>query len=276
MKQEVKQVIITPEYAAELLKMNINNRSVRTRKVAELADAMRKGEWELSNDAIVISEGNILLNGQHRLMAVVKSGVPCPFILFTGARDSAFDVMDTPVVRKLSDAIERKGGKSASNIATALTRYIRLHEDKVNEWETIKRYDFHTCATRRTTVKVYEANEKVIEKWIKKVENVNKKGCHLIPIGSLAALAIFLELDMLHGEERIESYIKALLIDGATQHKTILAVRKKFMLHKMKKERIDRTDQLRYLIRGWNDFLFDREVNYIKTDEDSFYFIRPF
>ena len=62
MKPEVKQVIITPEYAAELLKMNINNRSVRTRKVAELADAMRKGEWELSNDAIVISEGNILLN----------------------------------------------------------------------------------------------------------------------------------------------------------------------------------------------------------------------
>ena len=101
------------------------------------------------------------------------------------------------------------------------------------------------------------------------------KGVRLAPEAQLTALAIFLERDLDHDEGKIVGYLKALLLDGMTQHKTVLAIRKKLMLHQMKKERIDRHDILRYLIRGWNDFLLDREVNFIKTDEDSFYFIRP-
>lgn len=276
MKQEVKQVIITPEYAEELLKMNVNNRVVRSKKVAELAEAMKRGEWELTNDAIVISEGNILLNGQHRLMAVVKSGVPCPFILFTGAQDSAFDVMDTPVARRISDAIARKGGKKGVKMESAITRYINIHADLLNGWETMKRFASTTSASRREILNFYEKNEKLIDKWVKKVNSILGKGVKLVSEAQLTALAIFLERDLDHDDGKIESYLKALLLDGMTQHKTILAIRKKLMLHQMKKERIDRHDILRYLIRGWNDFLLDREVNFIKTDEDAFYFIRPF
>lgn len=275
MKLEVKQVIITPEYAEELLKMNVNNRVVRSKKVAELAEVMKRGEWELTNDAIVVSEGNILLNGQHRLMAVVMSRVPCPFILFTGANDSAFDVMDTPVVRRISDAIARKGGKNGVKKESAIIRYINIHTDLLNGWETLKRFAGSPSASRREIMNFYEKNEKLIDKWVKKVESIVGKGVRLAPEAQLTALAIFLERDLDHDEGKIVGYLKALLLDGMTQHKTVLAIRKKLMLHQMKKERIDRHDILRYLIRGWNDFLLDREVNFIKTDEDSFYFIRP-
>jgi hypothetical protein len=102
------------------------------------------------------------------------------------------------------------------------------------------------------------------------------RGVRLASEAYLASLAIFLERDLGHEEQKIEDYLNALLIDGETQHKTILAIRKKLMLHNMKRERIDRHDILRYIIRGWNDYLLGREVTYIKTDEDSFYFIRPF
>ena len=105
-------MLVTPKYAEELLKMNINNRKIRQSKVDSLAESMRKGEWELSNDAIVISEGNVLLNGQHRLLAVVKSGVSCNFILYTGASDSTFGIMDTPTLRRVSDVIHRMGGQT--------------------------------------------------------------------------------------------------------------------------------------------------------------------
>lgn len=176
MKLEVKQVIITPEYAEELLKMNVNNRIVRSKKVAELAEAMKRGEWELTNDAIVISEGNILLNGQHRLMAVVKSGVPCPFILLTGAQDSAFDVMDTPVARRISDAIARKGGKNGVKMESAITRYINIHTDLLNGWETMKRFATTTSASRREVLNFYEKNEKLIDKWGEKDEK------HICPL----------------------------------------------------------------------------------------------
>lgn len=276
MKKEIREVVITPEYAEELLKMNINNRAVRTKKVAELAEVMKKGEWELSNDAIVVSEGNILLNGQHRLMAVVKSGVACPFILYTGAEDSSFDIMDTPIVRRVADAIVRKGGKNSVQMETTISRYMNLHEDLLSGWESMKRFSSKTAGTRRELVEMFDKHEKLFDKWVKWVNATICKGVRLVSGAQLAALAAFLERDLGHEEDRIKEYIKALVLDGASQHKTILAVRKKLMLHNMKRERLDRHDILRYLIRGWNDFLLNREVIFIKTDEDSFYFIRPF
>lgn len=276
MKLEIKQVLITPEQAEDLLKMNIRNRSVRPKKVNELAEAMKRGEWELSNDAIVISEGNILLNGQHRLMAVIKSGVACPFILFTGAQDSSFDIMDTPAIRRVADVVARKGGKNAVKTEATITRYINLHADMLNRWETMKRFNNNISATRRELIDLYDKHEKLIEKWVKKVGAIVARGVRLASEAYLASLAIFLERDLGHEERKIEDYLKALLIDGETKHKTILAIRKKLMLHKMKREKIDRHDILRYIIRGWNDFLLGREVTHIKTDEDSFYFIRPF
>ena len=256
--------------------MNINNRAVRTKKVAELAEVMKKGEWELSNDAIVVSEGNILLNGQHRLMAVVKSGMACPFILYTGAEDSSFDIMDTPIVRRLADAIARKGGKNSVWMETTISRYMNLHEDLLSGWVSMKRFNSKTAGTRRELVEMYDKHEKLFDKWVKWTYATISRGVRLVSGAQLAALAAFLERDLGHEEDKIKEYIKALVLDGATQHKTILAVRKKLMLHNMKKERLDRHDILRYLIRGWNDFLLNREVIFIKTDEDSFYFIRPF
>lgn len=275
MKQEIKQVIITPGQAEELLKMNISNRTVRKKKVEELTEAMRRGEWELSNDAIVVSEGNILLNGQHRLMAVVKSGTPCPFILFTGAKDSAFDIMDTPALRRISDVITRKGGKNGNKMEATITRYINLHGDMLNGWQTMRRFNAQTVATRREVIDFYDKHEKLVDKWVKKVSSIVQRGMRLASEAQLASLAICLDRDLCHEDAKIVGYLEALLIDGETQNKTVLAVRRKLLQHKLKKENIDRHDILRYIIRGWNDYLMGREVSYIKTDEDSFYFIRP-
>lgn len=275
MKKEIKVVTITPEYAADLLKMNINNRTVRPKKVAQLAEQMRKGEWELSNDAITISEGNILLNGQHRLMAVVQSGVPCDFILYTGAPDQAFDVMDTPSLRRVADVISRKGGKSCMKLESSIGRYMNLHNDHLNEWETMYRFANDIQATRREMVNYFEEHGEFALKWVNRVQNVSLRGVRLLSEAQLAGFAMFLEQDMFHSEEKIHEFIKELLIDGMTQHKTILAVRKKLMRHKVKMEILTRSDVMRYLIRAWNDYVTDKEVSCINAKEDSFYFIRP-
>ena len=134
MNFSIKFVEVTPKYAEELLKMNTNNRKVRQTKVDSLAESMKKGEWTLSNDAIVISEGNVLLNGQHRLLAVVKSGVPCNFIIYTGAPDSSFGIMDTPAVRRVSDVISRMGGSNSVQAEAVTTKFINLNYDHSNGW----------------------------------------------------------------------------------------------------------------------------------------------
>lgn len=67
---------ITPETATELLELNTHNyRNVSPASVAKLVQTMKAGQWEPNAEAIVINEDGILVDGQHRLHAVIESGV---------------------------------------------------------------------------------------------------------------------------------------------------------------------------------------------------------
>lgn len=276
MKTEIKSVTITPQYAEELLKMNINNRNVRQHKVDALAKAMTQGEWELSNDAITISEGNILLNGQHRLMAVVQSGVACPFILFTGAADKSFDVMDTPALRRVSDVIQRKGGTNVVRSEAAVRRYLNLLIDLQNEWETAFRFNNRSDATRRSMIDCYDNHKEDLYKWMSICSRLLEGNIAVVSPTLLCAFSMFLEKNLHHPEDKIKTFLRELLVDGATKHATILHVRKKLLRNKMKTEILARHDDFRFIIRAWNDYLLGKEVTIVKTNEDAFRFVRPY
>lgn len=68
---------VTPEMAKAWLLNNPENRPIEEGRVREYADKMRRGEWKEKMPGgaplIVMKEGE-LINGQHRLMAVVKYG----------------------------------------------------------------------------------------------------------------------------------------------------------------------------------------------------------
>lgn len=69
--------LITPEEAEEYLSRNdVNNRTINLEKVKVFADDMKKGKWQLNGEAIRFNEMGTLVDGQHRLMAIIKAGVP--------------------------------------------------------------------------------------------------------------------------------------------------------------------------------------------------------
>ena len=275
MNFSIKPVTITPKYAEELLKMNTNNRRVRQQKVDSLADSMRKGEWELSNDAITISEGNVLLNGQHRLLAVIQSGCTCPFILFTGAPDSSFDIMDTPTVRSVADVIQRKGGTNTTRASAVVSKVVNWDVDFENRWDTVYRFDRKSKATRKELIEYYENHRQQVDMWLAHAESVIKKGTPLVQITTLAAFGVFLNVTMRHSEEKIVAFFKELIIDGVTKNSTILYARKRLMRHKMKTEVLPSNDDVRYMVRSWNDYVLGRQSQIIKANEDGFRYIKP-
>lgn len=275
MKTEIKMVDISPEFAADLLQRNKNNRNVRERQVEALVEAMKKGEWELSNDAIVVSEGGLLLNGQHRLMAVVKSGITCPFILFTGASDSSFDIMDTPTIRRVSDVIQRKGGTNTIRSEAAIGRFINLCYDYDRNWTSALRFQNEIGATRKSKIAAYEKHQDNLNKWLRLVSNILLNGIPIASITLLTGFALFLETRMHHPEEKIIAFLRELCIDGVAKNTTILCARRKLLRHKTKVEVLPRYDDFRLIIRAWNDFVLGKQVQSIKTLEDSFRYIKP-
>lgn len=97
---------ITPAIAAEMLKKNyMLNRHVRSTHVAALATIMRNGGWMLTPQGISFDTGGALIDGQHRLHAVIHAGVSVDMMVFDGVEPEAYAAFDDHAKRTFADAL---------------------------------------------------------------------------------------------------------------------------------------------------------------------------
>lgn len=77
MAMETKVVTITPEMAREWLTRNMQgNRPVLKTTVHNYARQMKAGTWNLTHQGIAFDEDGVLVDGQHRLHAIIEANVP--------------------------------------------------------------------------------------------------------------------------------------------------------------------------------------------------------
>lgn len=96
---------ITPKMAEEYLTHNTGNRPLSQRLIKTYVDIMNAGKWQISNDAICFDTEGKLLNGQHRLHAVIQSGVTCSFYVGRNFDTDAFSIMDNGKKRSAGDVL---------------------------------------------------------------------------------------------------------------------------------------------------------------------------
>lgn len=81
---------ITPAMAEKWLATpNTKNRKLRQRTVEAFAADMRRGKWHITHQGIAFDEAGNLLDGQHRLAAIVKSGCTIEMLVTTGLPQSS-------------------------------------------------------------------------------------------------------------------------------------------------------------------------------------------
>lgn len=66
---------VTPILAKAWLEQNKSNRSLRPQRVNQYARDMKAGKWNLTGQGITFAEDGSLLDGQHRLNAIVVANV---------------------------------------------------------------------------------------------------------------------------------------------------------------------------------------------------------
>lgn len=120
-------VTVTPEMAALWLTRNGRNRRLDTATAQGLAAAIGRGEFKFDGNAICWDRDNNLLNGQHRLQAVVLTGVSLPFLVVRGLDPESQDVMDTGRRRSLADCLYIRGEKNSKSLATMLRGTYAYH-----------------------------------------------------------------------------------------------------------------------------------------------------
>lgn len=105
---------ITPDIAIEMLSRNSSNRKVRDNRVKFYAKQMREGDWHLTGQTISFDTNGQLLDGQHRLWAIVESDCTVPFLVVTGVEPTS--AYDCGLQRTMPDRLLLSG----TNLPTAM------------------------------------------------------------------------------------------------------------------------------------------------------------
>jgi hypothetical protein len=155
-KEKVTIMLVTPKQAQAWLEGNVDNRSLRENRVLHLSQILQRGEWELTGDAIVFDEDGTLLNGQHRLSAVVVTGISARFLVLRGVPPKAQEVMDQGLARTLGDQLQRRGVPYYTYVSSAL---FWLHRMEYSEATGVAHYAEPTMRPSfRQLLKLYEEN----------------------------------------------------------------------------------------------------------------------
>lgn len=96
---------ITPEIAKKMLANNPNNRNIRQARVKAVSDNMKNGSWKINGESIVLKANGELADGQHRLSAIVSSGIPILAVVVTVPNEEA-EYYDIGLTRSVSDIIK--------------------------------------------------------------------------------------------------------------------------------------------------------------------------
>jgi hypothetical protein len=96
---------ITAKQAEKYLQFNTSNRPLRKSLVTQYAKDMAAGNWKLTHQGVAFNCDGTLLDGQHRLSAIVESGATVQMLVARGVDSRNQLVMDDHAKRNAGDAL---------------------------------------------------------------------------------------------------------------------------------------------------------------------------
>jgi hypothetical protein len=180
LRQNPTVVILTPERAMELLELNTHNRPLNDQHVKRLAKQIIEGKWKFNGDTIKISDDHKVLDGQHRLWAIVEAKTPVETILVRGIERDAFATIDTlRKPRSGSDVLALNGA----------TRYLK-YTSAALQW--LARWQRGTIEAYRAPINRIE-NSDIEKMWEDNpgIERAIERVTKLRPVASPSLLGFF-------------------------------------------------------------------------------------
>ena len=129
---ETKRVLVTPKLAAETLEHNSNNRNLTPARVDEFTYLMKNGLFQCTHQGIALDNNGEIIDGQHRLAAVVKSGCSVYMLVSKGLPESSRLAVDTGKARSAL-AISKIMGLSHTNKSFAIARVLKYGPVKATQ-----------------------------------------------------------------------------------------------------------------------------------------------
>lgn len=124
---------ISPERAANYLTFNRENRSLRMSRAKFLAEEMISGRFALTHQGIAFDLNGRLVDGQHRLRAVILAGVTVRMHVTRGLDPRVTENMDTMIPRTAADRLrlDQYSIRIATCYLKMATKRTKVHDEAI-------------------------------------------------------------------------------------------------------------------------------------------------
>ncbi|MBX7224109.1 MAG: hypothetical protein K1Y36_29605 [Blastocatellia bacterium] len=131
-------VLVTPKLAAEWLTTNSNNRPLSQPFVAELAHSLLTFTFRTTHQGIAFDEQGRLRDGQHRLTAIVQTGIAAEMLVSTGLTEADLEAIDDGRKRTARDVLTMLDQGDVTAFGTSIAREMLIGGHHLKE--AAKRY----------------------------------------------------------------------------------------------------------------------------------------
>lgn len=244
---------VTPEMADRWLKRNTKNRLVRDATVARYARDMAAGKWHIDGSPIKFGPDGSLLDGQHRLTAVIKSNTTILTAVATGIDPAAQSVMDTGRARTSADMLSIDGEKNAVALAAAARLGLQAENDDFNH---------NKSEYSHAEVAAYIAANPDLRYAVEFVLPLTRKAdCP----PAVAAYA-FMRMARIDAFEAGNFWVSAAGKVGLSEGDPVIAMTNRFAEARRGRERLGRAAYLSVVFRAWNYRRVGKSLHLIKIN----------
>ncbi len=257
MKKELMQrvEIISPDRARQLLLLNENNRPIIKANLKKLCRELINGQWKMNGETIKISSDGAVLDGQHRLHAVVQTGISIETMIVYGLNDDVFATIDQGAQRSLSAilSIEKNANaKVCASIVPLLRKYKNNKIPNQFDYGEISKIESLAFFNENKAVIVRAATFVASNKNLKKIISPGYLGFLYVvfyEIDSSACSDFFnkLSVGMFYNEKDPIRVLRERLIDIATS-----------------KNKEDQVYRSAYTIFAWNAYRKNKEITFLR------------
>lgn len=262
MTMKFLETLMTPNMAAEYLLKNTKNRRLDMRHVKKLANDMSNKKWVLNGDMIRFNTIGDLIDGQHRLHAVILSGETVPMGIVYDIEDpDAFKTIDVGAkARGAGQVIAMMGMKNANTIGAISKRLI--HWEK---WQNKSEFTFSSLSfaeiTQSEVIKYTEDNQDEIEFYFYEIYNsLAFKKC-----GSPTSLITALILCGRYDEKATQKFIDGIKTGiNLQENSSIILLRDRLVSPPERRNRVWELELMALVIKSFNKFLYGKPLKTLR------------
>lgn len=226
---------------------------------------MKEGLWRFNGETIIFADDGVLLDGQHRLLAVIEAGVSVEFLVVKEIpnREKAMNTVDQNKARKASDIYDLNKIPESVSASSIVSSYCRFKSGRF----FVKGY-IDNKISKQELAEIYFSDSQLFYEIVRISSNFFRYE-HLIPISLIGGFMAYLIKEKHYAKEFVSSFFEQVCSGKNIRNNTIYLLRSRLIRGKDGSDRLSETYRLVFLIKTWNCFVQGKELKCLKYNKED-------